>query len=388
VIIDEKRLRRENHMSMKLNRSTRATLAALSVAFLAAACGGGEGTESADAAVAGDPAGGSGGYSRIINVEVMEIVAAPFTEVIRLTGVVKADQDVTVSAEESGVVTEIFVDKGAWVQKGQPLLKLDDRVLSGQVDQARAQAELARETWERRKRLWEEDKVGSEIAYLEARFAAEQTAASLRVLTERLARTTVRAPIGGVLDARTVEVGTMLAPGTPVGRIVDLNPAKIEAGVPERFALDVTGGTTARVTLDVFPDEVMEGRITYVGAAVDPGSRTFAVEFVVRNADGRLKPEMVASMELVRRTVPDAIVVPQEALVRVEDGFVAFTLSEDGTTAEARSVRLGSSQRNQVVVESGLSPGDRLVVVGQNDVAAGDRVNVVGERELGSGVVR
>jgi multidrug efflux pump subunit AcrA (membrane-fusion protein) len=97
---------------------------------------------------------------------------------------------------------------------------------------------------------------------------------------------------------------------------------------------------------------------------------------------------MVASMELVRRTVPDAIVVPQEALVRVEDGFVAFTLSEDGTTAEARSVRLGSSQRNQVVVESGLSPGDRLVVVGQNDVAAGDRVNVVGERELGSGVER
>jgi RND family efflux transporter MFP subunit len=355
---------------------------ALLLSAALAACGGGG---AADSAEAGEAGAASEGYTRIINVEVMTLAPRPFVEVIRLTGVVKADQDVVVSAEESGVVQELFVDKGARVAEGQALIKLDDRVLSGQVDQARAQAELARETWERRRRLWEEDQVGSEIAYLEARFAAEQTAASLRVLEERLARTTVRAPIGGILDAREVEVGSMVSPGTPVGRIVDLNPAKIEAGVPERFALDVTQGTTARVTLDVFPDEVLEGRITYVGASVDARSRTFPVEFRVRNADGRLKPEMVATMELVRRTLEDAIVIPQEALVRVEDGFVAFALAADGQTVEARSVRVGSGQRNQVVVESGLEVGDRLVVVGQNAVAGGDRVNVVGEREPNGG---
>ena len=163
-------------MSMKSNRSKRAALAAL---LTVAACGG-EG--SADTAEAGQSAAASEGYARIINVEVMTLTPRSFTEVIRLTGVVKADQDVVVSAEESGVVKELFVEKGARVAEGQALLKLDDRVLAGQVDQARAQAELARETWERRKRLWEEDQVGSEIAYLEARFAAEQTAANLRVL--------------------------------------------------------------------------------------------------------------------------------------------------------------------------------------------------------------
>lgn len=139
------------------------------------------------------------------------------------------------------------------------------------------------------------------------------------------------------------------------------------------------------MTLDVFPGEVMEGRITFVGAAVDARSRTFPVEFVVRNADGRLKPEMVATMELVRRTIDEAIVIPQEALVRVEDGFVAFALGADGETVEARIVRLGASQRNQVVIEAGLEAGDRLVVVGQTEVAGGDRVNVVGEREMNEG---
>jgi membrane fusion protein, multidrug efflux system len=95
------------------------------------------------------------------------------------------------------------------------LLKIDDAVLRAQVGQARAQADLAEQTWERRKRLWEEDRVGSELAYLEAKFAAEQTAANLAGLEARLERTTIRAPFTGILDERAVEVGTMVSPARP-----------------------------------------------------------------------------------------------------------------------------------------------------------------------------
>ena len=106
-------------------------------------------------------------------------------------------------------------------------------------------ADLAKETWDRRKRLFEEDQVGSELAYLEAKYASEQATANLNVLEERLARTTIRAPIDGILDSREIEVGNMVAPGTPVARIVDNNPVKITAGVPERYAADVRTGAEA-----------------------------------------------------------------------------------------------------------------------------------------------
>ena len=178
-------------------------------------------------------------FVRIINVEVARIETEKFVEEIRLTATAVANQDVMVSAEESGVIREIFVDKGVQVESGAPLAKIDDRVLAAQVEQARAVAELAGQTWERRKRLWEEDRIGSEIAYLEARFGAEQSMAALKGLEERLARTTIRAPFSGVWDERHVEIGSMVAPGQSVGRLIDLDPVRVGAGVPERYVPDV-----------------------------------------------------------------------------------------------------------------------------------------------------
>ena len=321
-------------------------------------------------------------YTRILNVEVQTVGTGTFSEVIRLTGTVQADKDVVVSAEESGVVREIVVDKGNWVEAGQPIIRLDDELLRAQMEQARAVASLAQETWERRKRLYEEDQVGSELAYLEARYSAEQASANLTLLQERLDRTVIQAPISGILDSREIEVGTMVGAGTPVARIVDINPVKITGGVPERYATDVQPGAKATVTFDVVPDEVFEGRIAYVGAVVNPRNRTFPVELRLPNPGGAIKPEMVANVDLTLRSFEEAVVIPQEALVRVVDGYVAFVVEEeDGNSiVRSRNVELGPTQSNRALIRSGLTPGERLIVVGQQSVAAGDRVNVVGER--------
>ncbi len=323
------------------------------------------------------------GFTRVINVEVMPVSPQRFVEEIRLTGSVTASQDVRVSAEESGVVREVFLDKGSHVHAGQPLLKIDDQVLRAQVGQARAQADLASQTWERRKRLWEEDSVGSEMAYLQAKFAAQQTQANLEGLEARLERTTVRAPFDGVLDERTVEVGSMVSPGQVVGRVVALDPVKVQAGVPERYAADVHTGAVAEVTFDVFGDRVFRAPVHYVGATVDPENRTFPVEAELRNPDELIKPEMVANIALARRVLDSAVVVPQDALVRVEDGYVAFVAGRDpsGPVARRRTLTLGPAQRNMVVVTSGIAAGDSLIVVGQKSVADGDRINVVGTRD-------
>jgi membrane fusion protein (multidrug efflux system) len=361
---------------MSIDRRWTGKLTVAVVLSVLASCGG-----NAQADSAAEAEGESGAFVRVINVETQVVEKRPFEEVITITGTVQANRDVTVSAEESGVIRQIFVEKGTPVSAGRALAKIDDRVLRAQVDQARAAAEFARETWERRRRLWEEDQVGSELAYLEARYNAEQTAANLAALEERLDRTTIRAPISGVMDSREIEVGSMVTVGTPVARIVSLNPVKVTGGVPERYAPDVSVGSHARVTFDfnVLDSEVYEGDISFVGSAVNPRNRTFPVELQLANPGRVIKPEMVANIEVIRRSLQESIVAPQEALVRVETGYVAFVVVEhDGReVAEVRSLELGPSQRDLVVVNSGLAPGDRLIVVGQQQVADGDRVTVV-----------
>lgn len=329
--------------------------------------------DSAAAAAAAEPTG------RVINVQVALVEGSDFAERIRVTGTVTAYRDVTVSAEETGVIRQLPVPKGRSVGAGQVIAAIDDRILRAQVAQARAHADLTREVAERRQRLFSESNIGAELSVLEARSAAQQAAANLQALTERLARTQIRAPIGGVLDERHVEIGTMVAPGTPVARIIALSPAKITAGVPERFAADVVTGSRARVTFDVLPGRHFDARIEYVGAAVNARNRTFPIEIALPNQGFAIKPEMVANVEIMKQSLQQAVVVPQEALVRVENGFVVFVVEEDAgrPVARSRPVLLGASQRNRVVVQAGLEPGDRLIVAGQNQVAHNDRVNIV-----------
>ncbi len=321
------------------------------------------------------------GTARVINVETQTVVSGEFVEIIRLTGIVLADQDVTISAEESGVIRRILVDKGTEVKAGQPLFRIDDEILKSQVEESAAQAALANETWERRKRLYEDDQVGSELAYLEAKYNAEQAAARLALLQTRLGQTVIRAPIAGVLESRMVEVGTMVSVGTQVARVVTRDPIKVVAGVPERYAADVAVGAVATVFFDVL-DLSKAGVLSYVGATVDPRNRTFPIELEMPNPNGTVKPQMVANVSVVRRVLADAVVVPQEALVRVEAGYRVFVVEGSGeeSTVVSRSVETGASQQNGVVIESGLEAGDRLIVVGQQQVSAGDRVTVVGTR--------
>ena len=346
-----------------------------------AACGGAQGEDAAQ-----DQAE-SAGYTRVVNVEVAPVEPREFARIIRVTGVAQAMRDVVVSAQEEGVVRRIVRDKGQPIRVGQAILRLDDAILRAQVQTAAAQAGLADELWARRKKLYEEDGIGSEVSYLEAKYVAEQNRGNLGALQERLARTTVTAPISGILDARIVEVGSMVSPGTPVARIVQTDSVKILAGVPERYALDLSVGAAVSAVFDILVGEILSASITYVGMAVDPDSRTFPVELTLPNPGARIKPEMVASIAVVQEELSDAIVVPQQALVAMEEGHVVFVVEGTGeeTVAVARPVRISASQGNEAVIAEGLEEGDRVVVVGQQGLTAGDRVRIVprGAREEG-----
>ena len=312
---------------------------------------------------------------RTVNVEVGEVQPRDFEHFVRVVGTVEAERDVTLTAEEAGQVEALLAPKGALVRTGQPLVRLDDDVLRAQLDQAASQAALAEETWERQRQLWEEDSIGTEIAYLQARYNAETAKAQARVLERRLSKTVIRAPFTGILDDRMVEVGTTVAPGSPVVRILDVDTVTIVGGVPERYAADIDRGSEVGVTVDALGGRTYSGAVDFVGSAVAGDSRTFQIEVDVPNPGLGIKPGMVADVRIARQTVDSAMVVPRHAVLRRETGYVVYVAepTSDGRyRAVARPVVPGVSREDQVVVEEGLRPGDLVVTVGQQTVAHGD----------------
>ncbi len=349
-----------------------AAFAALAAACLALATSCSPGGDSSAATAAG-------GAVKLIDVELEALAPTTFEEYIRLTGTVQAEQDVLLSAEESGRVERFDADKGDRVRRGQALAKIDDELLRTAVAEAEAESALATEQYERQRAVWEEQRIGTEIAYLERKRRAAQSAAVLQGLRTRLERTTIRAPFDGLLEARYIDAGEMAAAGSPVVRVLDPGALKVAVGVPERFAADVRVGTRALVSFDIFPDREVPGQVRFVGHAVDPENRTFPIEIGIENSEGIIKPEMVANVRVVRQALDAVLVVPQEAMRNVESGFIAYVAvaGNDGSlVAEQRQVQLGPAYANRVVVEKGLQAGERLIVRGHRQVASGSHVRV------------
>jgi membrane fusion protein (multidrug efflux system) len=353
-------------------RNVAAILAAVLGLGVVAGCGGPEASATEEAA-----------YVKIVNVETMRLEPRPFAATVRITGEAEPETDVTVSAEESGVLERFVAERGARVGRGAAIARIGDDVLAAQAEEARAMAELAQDRYVRQRRLWEDEHIGSEIAYLQAKSEAESAAARHEQLAARLARTVIRAPVAGTVDDHLVEAGEVVQPGTPVARLVDASRLKVSGGVPERFAPRVSVGDSATITFDILPDRTFEGRISFVGTAVDRQSRTFPIEIVMANPDGAVKPYMIANVRVLMRRIEDALVVPREVVLRTEDGQQVMVVGqgEGGEVAEARNVTLGASTENEVVVTGGLAAGDRIVVKGQQMVDPGDRVRIVGEED-------
>ena len=252
-----------------------------------------------------------------------------------------------------------------------------------QVKAAEAAYALAQDAHRRQRPLFEQGIISPlEYQNLSARRAQAEAQvlaakAGLAQSEERLEGTRVVAPFDGVVDARRVEPGEQVNPGQPMLRVVDTPTLKARAGVPERYAAEVQVGAQVRVRFKAYGLEPRTGAVSYVGLTIDPKTRTFPVEVRLENPDGRLKPEMVARLQLTRGRLPAALVVPQNAVLLSESGRSVFVVEPDATgalVARRRAVVLGPRAEGRAVIAQGLRPGDRVVVLGQASLTEGDRV--------------
>jgi RND family efflux transporter MFP subunit len=317
---------------------------------------------------------GEGNGVPTVNVSVMEIEESGYTQVIEITGSVASDGDVKVPADEGGRVLGWLVPLGARVRAGQVLVQLDSSLLRSAYEAALAQYNIAQTSFEKQKRVFEEQGI-SELQLKTLQYQRDAAKAGMDMARERLERTRVKSPINGVLNARFFEKGEMSVPGAPVAHVVNIDQIKLQAGVPERYAASFRVGDPVRFTVDALSDDEYEGTITFVGAAVNKDNRTIPVEVRVKNAGGKLKPDMIAEMVVRLRTRENSIVIPEDYIIKNDmDSFIVY-VEENGVAVE-RSIKPGGSSRGKVLILEGLRKGDHLITVGQQNVADGQPVKV------------
>ncbi|PSQ97973.1 MAG: efflux RND transporter periplasmic adaptor subunit [Bacteroidetes bacterium SW_9_63_38] len=309
-------------------------------------------------------------------VETLVLAPTSFTDVVKGTGTVEALDDATLAAQTSGPVT-MLLDLGARVQRGEPVAKIDAEEAEAAVEQAKARYELATNRYKRQKPLYR-DSIISALEFAQVRSERAQAKASLQQAQVRLNNTILDAPFAGTVEERFLEVGEQAAPGERVARLVNTRRVKVTAGIPERYANDIQVGTPVQIDARRYDAGVRTAEITFVGNTIDPESRTFTVEATLSNEDRTLKPEMGVNLRVTRAVLDSALVLPRTAILRDETGTHVYVVDRSDTTAVARNrdLELGPETGGEVVVQSGLSAGDEVVIVGQNNVSPGTPLEV------------
>ncbi len=306
------------------------------------------------------------------NVRVLDLAPTDVTEYLEITGPMAPVRGAVVSAEESGSVFAVPHDKGDVVQEGDVLVELDRRLLAAELEAARANVELQDYSAAKVSSLYEAEKV-SRLELLTARNAAAQARAQLAVVERRYDRSAVAAPFAGLVTDRYVEPGELVAPGTPVARVVDPSALKLVGVVTERDVAGIDEGSQVEVTLDG-SDGMVVGEVVWVGFEADPLTGKFTVEIRVPNPDGGLRSGVVGRASIRSAEHVGVIAVPRDAVLSTPEGRAVYVVESD--RARLRSITTGADQGLMVLVVDGLAAGDRLVVRGQRDLIEGALVKV------------
>ncbi|WP_422082533.1 efflux RND transporter periplasmic adaptor subunit [Ulvibacterium sp.] len=314
---------------------------------------------------------------------VTTLMATPekFDHFLELQGNVKTKQNVLIYPEMSGTLQKVYVKEGNKVRKGQLLATIDDGGVGSQLAQLKTQAALAQTTFERQKRLWDQ-KIGSEIQYLQAKSNYEAAESAVNQAKSQLDKSSIRAPFTGIIDDVIKDQGTVVAPGvgSEVFRIVNLSDMYVEVDVPENYLSGVQEGKEAKVFFPVLRDTVVS-TIRQTGNFINPGNRAFRVEISVPNKNGHIKPNLTAKVSLNDYTNESAILIPQGIISENAEGqqyvYVAEKMSEDKATANRRIIETGLAQGRMVEVLSGVAEGELLIEEGARSIKEGQNVKIL-----------
>ncbi|AEK24486.1 MULTISPECIES: efflux RND transporter periplasmic adaptor subunit [Capnocytophaga] len=313
-------------------------------------------------------------------VSLLEVKDTLFNHFLELQGTIKTTQNITLNAEFGGVLERIHVQKGQNVQKGQLLASIQDGGISQQLAQLKIQAELAKTTFERQSRLWE-NKIGSEIQYLQAKSAYETQQSAVEQMQKQVAKANIYAPFSGVIDDVITDVGTVVAPGMPVLRLVNLSDMYLESEVPEQYIANVKKGSQAKVDISVLGEQ-LDTKISQVSNFINPANRSFKVEIRLPNKNNAIKPNMTARLQVNDYQNKEAILLPTDIISENAQGEQYVFLAKKGDNenqyvAERVVISTGKTQNGFTEILSGIQKGDKVIREGARSVQEGQRVSTL-----------
>ncbi len=305
------------------------------------------------------------------SISVYTVKAKNFKNYIEIQGIVDAKEDVQVNPEAAGVITKINVNVGQHVSKGQVLAQIDDAVLRQNIAQVQTQLDLANNVFRRQKNLWDQ-KIGTEIQYLNAKSQKEGLERQIATLRQQADMYKIRTPISGTVDQMDFKLGQAVQPGIPGIRVVNANNLKAKALVSETYAGRVSNGDQVKV---IFPDvnDSLNTKISFAAKTIDPSSRSFNVEVNLPSKKS-FRPNMLALLKIVDYSKDNALTVPIKAIQKSEKGDYVY-IAENGK-AKKVDIKVGNVYNGEAEILSGLKAGDQVVTVGINTLNEGDTVKI------------
>jgi RND family efflux transporter MFP subunit len=314
-------------------------------------------------------------------ITAVKIEESEFKHYLELQGNVSTKNLLVLYPEYSGVLSKVYVKEGQKVKKGQILAKIDDAGMSQQVAQLQIQSDLAKTTFERQMRLWEQ-KIGSEIQYLQAKSSYESQQKAVKQAQSQLAKTIVRAPFSGTIDDIITEQGSVVASGqSQLMRIINLDSMYIETDVPEKYITNVTKDKNVEVEFPVL-GKTINAKVRQAGDFINPANRTFKVEIAIPNKDKSIKPNLTAKLKINDYTNKKALLLPQSIISENAEGQqYVYVIAEKNNNQEAIAkkviIETGRTQGDVIEVLKGISNGDEIISEGARNVKHGQTVKII-----------
>jgi RND family efflux transporter MFP subunit len=314
----------------------------------------------------------NGESTNSIRVNVLKLEPQKFEHYFMATGSVKAENEAYISPQTNGQITNIYVEEGDKIKKGQLLANLNTEIIERNIDEVKVNLELAETVYKKQKELWEKQ-IGSELQYLQAKSNYKSLQSRLKTLRSQYNLSFIKSPLNGVVDEVYQKVGEMGTPGMRLIHVVSLNPLLVKANISEKYIPVIKIGDEIGVAFPTFPGMEIKASIYRIGNVINPANRTFTVELKLDNPEFKIKPNMLATIIIKDYSSDNAVVTPSY-LIRedLKGKYIYIAKEESGKlTATKQYIKTGHSYKGNTEIISGLQPGSTIITEGYNNVSDG-----------------
>lgn len=307
--------------------------------------------------------------SHPVKVTVMKVTPVTFSGEQEFSGTVEEASGSTLSFPVAGTVQQIRVTAGQRVAKGELIAVLDEATLRNTYEAASALLLQAEDAYQRMKQLHDAGSL-PEIQWTEVQSKLKQAQSAEAISKKNLADGRLYAPFSGVISEKSVEVGHNVMPGQPIVHLVTINQVKVCVSVPENEISHINMGRSVNVSVSALNGKTFSGKIVEKGIVAHPLSRSYEVKALIDNRSGELMPGMICTMGIENGETNSVIILPA-SVIQTDEQNRTFVWVNEGGKARKKRVQTGTLIRNGVVIQSGLSAGDEVIVEGQQKVSEG-----------------